>query len=136
MKDAEAYKLPSADLAAGVMFVHPGALAPVPLVERTLDDGRVVLEATLVLDPELVRAELAETDIVVAKISGELLSPEDAKAAHANDVISGSITVQFDLTAAPDEWVRTDVTQMTVDEGDADIMTHKTGRVTTWARTN
>lgn len=136
IKDSEHYKPPSAELAAGVLFTRPGALAPVPLVERTLDDGRIVLEATLALDPDYVRAEMVESALVVAQITAKPLTLDEAKAAHADDVISGSIKVQFDLTAAPDEWVRTDVTQMTVDEGKGEIETRKATRVTTWTRTN
>ncbi len=136
IEDATAYKLPPADLAVGVMFARNGTVAPVPLVERALDDGRVVLEADMVLDPDYVRAEMVESDLIVAQIMGNPLTPDEAKAAHADDVIAGTITVQFDLTAAPDEWVRKDVTQMTVDEGEGDIETRKATRVTTWTRTN
>ena len=136
VKSVDLYRLPPNDLAAGVMHGQKGVLSPVPLVERTLDDGRIVLEADMVLDAEYVRAEMVESDLVAAQIMGEPLTPDEAKAAHADDVIAGSIKVQFDLTAAPDEWVRTDVTQMTVDEGEGEVETRKATRVTTWTRTD
>ena len=80
--------------------------------------GRRSLRAELPVSPELVRRERAEGDMVIAALSGEELTVEEALAARADDRVSG--TVEILLEYGPDRMVhtRTETVRITYTDGD------------------
>ena len=129
------YKLPSAHLTEGMMVQPTGMLGSAPLRMETSVDGRAILAGQWAIDPEQARADLVTLDMALASFAERPIAEADAKAARADDSISGTVTVQFDLSDAPAQWVRTERITMRVDNGEGKVEATRTERVTTWTRT-
>ena len=97
------------ELRDGALYRDPDALGPAPL-KKSADDKAFVVE--LAIDPERVRKERAETDLTVAEISRKKLTLEDALHAHADEAISGTIAIRFEVDSAGE--VRRQITVTTI----------------------
>jgi len=83
-------------LQAGNTFTDPDARAPTLL--RRVSADRLV--ATLEIDPAIIRRQRAQADVGVAELSHKVLTLNEALKAHEAEMITGTITVTFDLDAA------------------------------------
>jgi hypothetical protein len=97
------------ELRDGAPYTDPASSAPAPL-KKSADGKTFVVQ--LAIDPERVRRERAETDLSVAEISRKTLTPEEARRAHTNEAISGTIMITFELD--PNEEVRRRIKVTTV----------------------
>lgn len=119
LKIIDTIQLEPGELRAGASFTVPEARAPAPLVRKS--DRRYT--AALTLDPERVRKQRADNDIVIAEISGKPLTPEAARGNHEGEVISGTIGVTFDLDADGHVQRRTIVTKQEIRSTDGRVET-------------
>lgn len=92
------YDLRSFTPREGAAYKAKGALAEVPLRRQQAGSAQV-LTATSAIDPEHFRDAAVETAILVAEISGEKLTPEQARRRFAGNRYSGTITTTFTLDA-------------------------------------
>lgn len=84
-------------LREGALYRDPDALEPAPLKKKA--DGKTYV-VELKIDPERVRKERAKTDLSVAELSRKIVTAEDARRAHADEAISGTIAITFDTDSA------------------------------------
>lgn len=109
---------------AGALYRDPRAEEAVPLKPKPGANG---LTATLAIDPDAVRRERAQSDLITAEISGKPPpSREDALRAHAKDNVSGTITVTFEADTAGEPRRMTRVTTLTIKESDGTSNTDTT----------
>ena len=83
-------------LQAGNTFTDPDARAPTLL--RRVSADRLV--ATLEIDPAIIRRQRAQADVGVAELTHKVLTLNKALKAHEAEMVTGTITVTFDLDAA------------------------------------
>lgn len=102
------------DLRDGAPLEETGALEPAPLRRVVDPSGGISFTAGFKVDPAFVRRSSAESAVVVAEITGKHLTLEDALRAHADDPVSGTISVTFDLDSTDGVWRRTRVTTVEV----------------------
>lgn len=91
----EAYDLRSADVREGALYREKEALAPAPLKRQSDGPEGSTFAAIMDIDPDALRRGRAESDVIVAEISGKPVTLEAAAEARAKDVISGTISVTF-----------------------------------------
>ena len=113
--------LDAADIREGALYHDPAALAPMPLRRTANGLTGAIFSARLEIDPEKVRREAANGDVVVAGLSNRKLTPEDALKAHAGDKISGSITVTFDVDSGGKPWRKESITKVETIKPDGQI---------------
>ncbi|MEM9496234.1 MAG: hypothetical protein AAGA09_09540 [Pseudomonadota bacterium] len=98
LQNLEPFDLRVAGLRAGAMYTENSALAAKPLsVTQKNNSGGLSFAATMDIDPEVIRNERAESDVVAAEITGDKpLSLEEALRNRLGDQISGTIKVTTD----------------------------------------
>ncbi len=85
-------------------------------LHRTPDGKAFVAE--LSVDPDAVRRDRVEADLVVAEISKKPLARETAIKAHKAEDISGTIKVRFDTDSSGNVQRRTKVTTLSIRQGE------------------
>lgn len=110
----EGYGMHPGGLAEGQPFALEGALGPVVLSRKGESAGRIVLTGTGPVDPAHIRKQEALGALVVAEVSGEKLTPEQAEAKAAGIAASGTLTVTFEVDAAGMVWKREDASDITI----------------------
>ena len=120
--DPEAVLPSIANLRGEVLPLEDGAIAtddlaaaPVPVRREALAEG-ARYTATFALDEAAARRQWAETKRIVAEISVETMTEEEALAAAARHDISGTIIVEV-LTDASGDIVKTNRTSETIKVG-------------------
>jgi hypothetical protein len=112
----------------GALYGEPGARVSVPLRggARTADSAALIAE--MEIDPEFVRRERAESDVVVAEIMREPITLEAALQAWQRRQVSGTITSTIVRDAAGRVTSLTRITQITVvdEDGSEDRQTSTT----------
>lgn len=108
-----AFQVDPGGIREGGPFSMPGARGSAPLVKK----GDRQLVAELAVDPEQVRKARADNDLAAAEINQQPLTADAARRAHAGDVISGTITVTFELDDAGQPARRTAVTKVQIKAG-------------------
>ena len=121
----EAFNLQPPDLRDGASYKHPGASQAMPLHKSSGAEGGSNYSVSMPIDAEQVRRDLAQTDIVVAKISGKILTEDAASAAHAATQVCGTIAVTFEADATGTVKKRTVVTKLKLIEPSGKIETRK-----------
>ena len=97
LETLDAYILRPESLREGASFREPGALAAVPLAMRPSEFGGRAYTAQAQLDPDVVRRERAEMDVIIAPMLGqEPVTLEDALTTRSGERISGSVTTTFE----------------------------------------
>jgi hypothetical protein len=102
------------ELRDGASWQQEGSRAPVVLRQQRRPSGGAIFVARMEVDPEAARRERVRSDIVVAEIMHQGLTPEAALQAHAADGITGTIVSTFELDAAHHLQRRTTVTELEV----------------------
>lgn len=113
----ETFGMRPGQITEGAQFEPAGALVPVVLTWTGFRDGRMVLSAVARIDPQFVRAGATETALVVAQISGEDLSAEDAALQAAGIGATGTLTVEFEVDEAGLIWKRVDTSEIVMTGG-------------------
>jgi hypothetical protein len=123
----QAYDLRSPDLREGALHREKEALAPAPLTRRSEGPNGSIFAARMEIDPVLIRRGRAETDVVVAEISGKPVTLEAATEARAKDGISGTISVTFVTDPAGRAIRRTKVVKLETRKADGSTETETLG---------
>lgn len=112
----EAFDLTSTDAHPGAAYQAHGARGFAPLARKSVGPDGSIYEAVLEVDPDAVRSENAQSDVVVGEIMNKPVTLEAALRARAEESVSGTITVT--LEADPDGTVRkrTSVTRLETSE--------------------
>ena len=98
----EPFDLRIDNLRAGAQYIEYGALAPQPLVlaPNNNSNGKSFV-VKLDVDPDTIRLERAESDIVVAELSGDQsLSLDEALQTRSAEQITGTITITIDTDSS------------------------------------
>lgn len=101
----------------GATYSFPGTLTPAPLERIANKAGGSTFRVQLQIDPDSVRREMIESDLVVAQITGEALSREEATARHADEKISGSVVITLLTDSAGYTHRRIAVTKVRTESG-------------------
>jgi hypothetical protein len=112
IKTIEAWDLAPDDLRDGASYKDPKARAPAPLLRKKAGADGTTFVVEMALDPEAVRRERAESDIVVAQLSKKTLTLDAALRARSAEAISGTITITFEADSAGEVRRRTRVTRL------------------------
>lgn len=96
---------------------------PAPLRQKSTGPTGATFMAELALDPDAVRRQRAESDIVVGEISRKPITLEAALRAHSADEISGTISVAIEADAAGQVRRRTKVTRQKIKDSSGRVET-------------
>jgi hypothetical protein len=110
----ETYGMHPGRIAEGQPFALEGALGPVVLSRAGESEGRIVLTGSGPVDPAHIRKQEALGALVVAEVSGEQLTSEQAEARAAGITASGTLTVTFEVDASGMVWKREDRSEITL----------------------
>lgn len=91
----------------GAAYADPRAAQP----GRIVRTGKTAFSVTVRIDPDKVRHERAETDVIVGEISGKPVSLEAALREHAGEQVTGSITVMWETDATGIPHTRVKITR-------------------------
>lgn len=86
----------------GMSFTDPLAAAPGEIKKIDSEPSGDSFSVQLQIDPEAVRKERAQSDVVVAKFSGKTVTFEEALEARRNETIDGTMTIRFDTDVSGD----------------------------------
>ncbi len=107
------------NLADGAMYQEQGADRPSPLEMTPQDSGGAIFQAEMKVDPDAMRRERAESDLIVAKITGRGASTlEEALQNRSQDRYSGTIVTEFETDAAGRVVRKTTVVQVETESPD------------------
>lgn len=98
----------------GASYGEPAARGRVPLRAGERSANGVTLIAEMEIEPDFVRRERAESDVVVAEIVGEPITLESALQGWQRRQVSGTITTTISIEAAGSVSGLTRVTQITI----------------------
>lgn len=121
----EGYGMQPGRVAEGQGFTLEGALGPVVLARAGEAEGRIILTGSGPVDVDHLREEAARTALVVAEISRETLTPEEARAATAGITSTGTVSVTFEIDAGGMVWKRTASSEITVTGSEHDDGTRR-----------
>lgn len=125
LKTVAAYDLRPSDLRDGYIYRDTGASGPTTLQRGAAGTGGISFTGTTSVDPERVRREQAQSDIVVAEISKKALTLDDAISARSKDKVSGTISISFGVDASGFIRQRTKVTKLETVESNG-VVTDRT----------
>lgn len=115
----EPFDLRVSDLRGGALYAETGARGPAPLQEKSRSPDGAVFVAEMEIDPEAVRRERAQTDVVVAEIMRqEPVALEAALQAWAAKQIVGTITTTLETDTVGRVTRRTQVTDVAITDVD------------------
>ena len=115
IKTLEAWDLAPDDLRDGALYKDPKARGPAPLKRQKAGPDGATFKVEMAVDPEAVRREQAEGDIVAAEIvHKQTLTLDAALRARSAEVISGTITIIFETDSAGEVRRRTRVTRLEI----------------------
>lgn len=101
-------------LAVGDMVTDPKSRTPLPLARGANEKGEPSLTAQLLIDPDQIRRDRAQTQVAVAEITGKPISLDSALVAEQLVKPSGTITLSYDLDSSERVWRRTKVTRIRI----------------------
>lgn len=102
------------DLRQGAMYYDSAARLPVPLSQDAVGSNGSTFVAEMAINPDTVRRERAEADVVVAEITQTSLKLDAAIRARLTEQISGTITISFDTDSAEQVRRRTKITKLEI----------------------
>ena len=119
IKTVEAFQLPL-DIREGESYRDPNARVPGALVKKSVGSKGETFSAKMEIDPDIVRRARAETDVGVGEILRKPITLEAALQKHANEAITGTISVDIDVDAAGSVWRRTTLTVLEIKRADGE----------------
>lgn len=102
------------DLRDGALYKNSKALEPAPLTQKSDQTDGTTFVVDLIVDPEAIHLERAQSDVVVAEISRKNLTLDAALSARSAEEISGTITVTFETDRAGSVRQRTTITNLKI----------------------
>jgi hypothetical protein len=102
------------DLRNGGIYQDSRARAPATLSQTAAGSNGSTFVVELAVDPETVRREKAESDVVVAEITGKSLTLDTALRARSTEQISGTITITFNTDSAGQVQRRTKISKLEI----------------------
>jgi hypothetical protein len=126
VRAVEAFDLTSVGLRDGAFYSDAHAREPGRLARRTTARGDV-FSAELQVDADAIRRDRAETDVAIGEVTKKPINFEAALRKHANDDVTGTISVTLDTSRAGTPVRRTKVTKL-LDRGANGVS--KTQRIT------
>lgn len=120
-----AYDLRPGDLRDGVIYRDRQASASTTLRRVAGETGGVTFTGLMSVDPERLRRERAEADVVVAEISGKALALNDAIRARSSEKVSGTISVSFEVDPSGFVRQRTKVVKLETTDSSG-VIQHRT----------
>jgi hypothetical protein len=100
LESIEGFDLGPDDLAQGAPYRDSKALNPAPVKRTTASSGGEVFHVTMDVDPDAVRRDLAEGDVVAGEILRKPVTLKDALLIRSAEHISGTIDITFETDAA------------------------------------
>lgn len=107
LRAIEAFDLTSVDLRDGALYRDANALEPGRL---TRNGNHFTTE--LKVDPNAVRRARAETDVAIGQVTNKPVTLDAALRKHANDEVTGIISITFETDRAGTPLRRTKVTKL------------------------
>lgn len=115
------------NLADGAMYQEQGADRPSRLEMTPQESGGAIFLAEMKVDPDAMRRERAESDLIVAKIYGRGVSTlEEALQNRSQDRYSGTIVTEFETDAAGRVVRKTTVVQVETEFPDQTVESRMT----------
>jgi hypothetical protein len=116
LKAVKGFDLTSDDLRDGIPYRDADALEPGRLTRKASEHGDL-FSTELRVDANAIRRVRAETDVAIGEVTNRPVTLDTALRKHANDEVTGTISVTFetDPTGAPVR--RTKVTKLLSKEG-------------------
>jgi hypothetical protein len=111
------------DLSDGAQYRDSKALNPAPLKRKAASPDGAVFFVEMAIDPDAVRRDRAEADVVVAEIMRKPLTLEAALHARSAEYISGAITMTFETDPTGHVRRRTKVTTLNITGPDGRLET-------------
>jgi hypothetical protein len=96
LKTLEGFDLGPDGLAEGLAYGDPLGMGPAPVKRVSGSADGSVFRVDLAVDPQAVRRQEAETDLVVAELQQKSLTLEAALQARSPEVITGTIVIVFE----------------------------------------
>jgi hypothetical protein len=101
-------------LSDGSLYRDSGASASAPLVRKTTGPSGSTFVVEMTADPAAVQRDRAQTDVVVAEVSGKSLTLDAALRARSSEHIAGTIRITFDTDSIGQVRRRTKVTKLEI----------------------
>jgi hypothetical protein len=114
IKSLEAFDLTSVDLREGASYQDIEARGPGTLTRKASGPDGATFAVVMEVDPDAVRRARADADVVVGEVMQNPVTLDDALRAHANERVSGTISVTFDADPAGNIRSRTKVTKLEI----------------------
>lgn len=99
LRNVAQYDLRPTDLRDDGLFFDPMALEPGRFVQSSIESGDFQFVVEMSVDPEKIRHERVQADLITAQIMNRELTDEAARNARAAEEITGSIRVAFQTDA-------------------------------------
>jgi hypothetical protein len=109
IKTVEAFEFPFV-IYDGEPYRESNARGPAALAKESAGRSGGTFRAKMEIDPDAVRRSRAETDVGVGEIMKRPLTLDAALAKHANEAISGTVSVDLETDAAGQIWRKRTVT--------------------------
>jgi hypothetical protein len=117
IKTVQAFALPS-DLREGAPYQEAEASAAGKLARKATAAGGAIFTVEMPVDPDTVRHARAESDVVVGQIVKKPVSLDAALRERAKEIVSGTVSVEFETDPAGNVRRRTKVTRLDTTEPD------------------
>ena len=112
------------DLRNGAMYRDSSARAPAALSQKTVGSNGSTFVVEMPIDPDVVRREHAESDVVVAEITQKSLTLDAALRARSTEQISGTIAISFETDPTGQVRRRTKITRIEIRESNGKSGAH------------
>jgi len=122
----EGFDLGPDDLSDGASYKDSKAINPAPLKRKAANAAGDVFFVEMAVDPDAVRQDQAEADVVVATIMRKPLTREAALHARAAEDVSGTIAITFETDPVGHVRRQTKVTTLHIKGRDGQIETRTT----------
>jgi hypothetical protein len=114
IKTVQSFDLRSADLREGAPYQEPEALGSGKLASKPAGPDGAIFAVEMPIDPDAVRRDRAESDVVVGEIMKKPVSLDAALRERAREIVSGTISVTFETDPAGNVRRRTKVTKLDI----------------------
>lgn len=114
----DAFDLTAVDLREGALYHDTDALGSGKLVRKLSGPDTATFAVELPIDPDSVRRDRAESDVVVGEIMHKPVTFDAAFQRRAKDVVSGTIAVEFETDSAGEPFRRSRIKKIDVKGSD------------------
>ena len=114
LETIQAFDLRSADVREGAVYTEPDARGSGTLARRADRQDNAIFTVEMPVEPDVYRRARAESDVVVSDIMKKPLSIDAALHERAREIISGTISIEFETDAAGNVRRRTKVTNLVI----------------------